>query len=266
MGQIAIGGRAVGDGAPVFIIAEAGVNHNGEMVLARRLIEVAASAGVEAVKFQTFVADRVASASAQKAAYQGDARESQVQMLRRLELAPAAYSELQAHAQRQGLLFLSTPFDEGSVDLLDGLGVPAFKIGSGEITNLPFLEYVARKGRPLILSTGMSDMKEVGAAVQVIRRAGNERLVLMRDLLANDGSIYVHCDWRVNAYIRSILDEVFGPMHFRNEIIWQRTLAKAHTSRQLPNNHDVIFCYQKSDDALWNAEAMFQPYDLSNSA
>ena len=144
-----IRGREVGPGHPCFIIAEAGVNHNGQVELAERLVDIAADARADAVKFQTFKADHVVSASAPKAEYQlrmTDAAESQLDMLRRLELSREAHQELLAHCQNRGVLFLSTPFDEASVDLLDDLGVPAFKIGSGEITNWPLLEYVAPQG------------------------------------------------------------------------------------------------------------------------
>jgi N-acetylneuraminate synthase/N,N'-diacetyllegionaminate synthase len=174
--------RPIGAGHPVFVIAEAGVNHNGDLDLARRLVDVAAGAGADAVKFQTFAAERVAAREAPKAEYQRQttsADESQQQMLRRLELSPAAHRELQAHARSRGVVFLSTPFDEASADLLDALDVPAIKIGSGEVTNLPFLEHVARKGRPVILSTGMSSLDEVGAAVAAVRETGNRDLILL---------------------------------------------------------------------------------------
>jgi len=175
-------GRLVGPGHPCFVIAEAGVNHNGDPELARRLVDVAAEAGADAVKFQTFHAKRLVSPTAPKAAYQRqttDASESQLEMLRRLELSPAAHRELRDYCRAKGVLFLSTPFDEESADLLDELGVPVFKIGSGEITNHPFLEYVARKGRPIILSTGMSYLGEVDEAYWAIRRAGCGDVVLL---------------------------------------------------------------------------------------
>jgi N,N'-diacetyllegionaminate synthase len=174
--------RPIGPGHPVFVIAEAGVNHNGDLDLARRLVDVAAGAGADAVKFQTFAADRVAAREAPKADYQRQttsADESQQEMLRRLELSAEAHRELQEHARRRGLTFLSTPFDEASADLLDSLGLPAIKIGAGEVTNLPFLQHVARKGRPIILSTGMSSLDEVGAAVGAVREAGNADLILL---------------------------------------------------------------------------------------
>lgn len=180
---VTIAGRPVGEGCPCFIIAEAGVNHNGDPELARRLIDAAAEAGADAVKFQTFKAERLMIPSAPKAAYQKaatGASESQLEMIRRLELAPEVFRSLRDHCGKKGILFLSTPFDEESADFLAGLDVPAFKIPSGEVTNLPFLKHVAKKGKPLILSTGMADEGEVACAVAAIRAAGNPPLVLLQ--------------------------------------------------------------------------------------
>ena len=159
-----IGDRPIGHGHPVFIIAEAGVNHNGDLMLAKKLIDVAADAKADAVKFQTFRAEELVTAGAPKADYQvratgGD--ESQLQMLKKLELSFDDFRELATHCKRRGILFLSTPFDEGSADFLESLGMPAFKIPSGELTNAPFLAYVARKGKPMIVSTGMATLGEV---------------------------------------------------------------------------------------------------------
>ena len=182
MQEIEIAGHKIGPGHPCFIIAEVGVNHNGSVEMAKRLIDAAAVAGVDAVKFQTFKAERLASPGAPKAEYQSQrtkATESQLEMLRRLELPPDAFRELQSYCQRQGLLFLSTPFDEGSVDLLNELNVPAFKIGSGEITNPPLLEYIALKKKPVILSTGMSSLSEVDQAIKVIHGAGQKNQLIL---------------------------------------------------------------------------------------
>jgi N-acetylneuraminate synthase len=179
---IAVGERAVGPGAPTFIIAEAGVNHNGSVELAKRLVDAAAEAGADAVKFQTFKAEKLVAPHATKADYQKEAvrpRESQLEMLRRLELSPDAFRELKEYCDRKGMLFLSTPFDDDSVDLLNQLGVPVFKIASGDVVNHTFLEHIARKGKPMILSTGMCYLSEVDEATRVIRHAGNEELVLL---------------------------------------------------------------------------------------
>lgn len=183
MREVNIGSRSVGPGHPCFVIAEAGVNHNGDMDLARRLIDAAVEAGADAVKFQTFRADRLVSASAPKAEYQlqtTDREESQFDMIKRLELSEPDHEKLIEYCQSRAIVFLSSPFDELSADYLESLKVPSFKIPSGEITNHPFLAHLAGKGRPLILSTGMSDLSEVEAAVRVIREAGDPGLILLQ--------------------------------------------------------------------------------------
>jgi N-acetylneuraminate synthase len=179
---IGIAGRTVGPGYPCFVIAEAGVNHNGSLDLALRLVGAAAEAGANAVKFQTFRADKTATRLAPKAEYQKrttGASESQFEMLKRLELSPQDHVDLAAHCLSRGVTFLSSPFDEESADLLEGLGVPAFKVPSGELTNLPFLRYLARKRRPLIISTGMATLAEVEAAVAAVKAAGCDQFSLL---------------------------------------------------------------------------------------
>lgn len=168
--------------AHAFIIAEAGVNHNGSLDLALRLVDAAKSSGADAVKFQTFRADQLAIRSAHKAPYQERTTandESQYEMLQRLELDAAAHRKIIDHCQQIGIQFLSSPFDAQSADLLGELDLPLYKIPSGEITNLPFLEHIARKGRPLILSTGMSTLGEVEDAVRVLGLAGCKQLTLL---------------------------------------------------------------------------------------
>lgn len=179
---VELAGHLVGAGQPCFVIAEAGVNHNGDVNLAHQLIDVAVAAGASAVKFQTFRADRLVTATAPKATYQiqaTGAQESQFEMLRRLELSPEGYQELMDYCVGRGILFLSTPFDEDSADLLDRLGIAAFKIPSGELTNLPFIVHIARKGKPIIMSTGMATLGEVESAVQAIHSTGNQDLILL---------------------------------------------------------------------------------------
>jgi N-acetylneuraminate synthase/N,N'-diacetyllegionaminate synthase len=178
----AIAGRPLGPGHPCYLIAEAGVNHNGDLDLALRLVDLAAEAGADAVKFQTFRAAELATAEAPKAAYQAErtgAGESQRAMLERLELSPDAHRALIARATERGIRFLSTPFERESADLLERLDLPAFKLPSGELTNLPFLAHVARKGRPLILSTGMATLGEVEAALLAIRAAGDPPVAVL---------------------------------------------------------------------------------------
>jgi N,N'-diacetyllegionaminate synthase len=161
-----------------FIIAEAGVNHNGSLELAKKLVDVAADAGADAVKFQTFKADKLVAKAAQKAEYQKQttsADESQYEMLKKLELDDSAHRELISHCNEKKVLFLSTPFDHDSIDMLNGCGMPIFKIPSGEITNLPYLRHVGRLGKEVILSTGMADLGEIEDALNVLMQAGTPK-------------------------------------------------------------------------------------------
>ena len=182
MRKIKIAGKLVGEGKPCFIIAEAGVNHNGDVNLAKKLIDVAKEAGADAVKFQTFKAEEVVSKGAEKARYQKEttgAVESQLEMIKKLELTEKDFGELSDYARKKGIIFLSSPFDKPSVDLLDKLGVPAFKIPSGEITNFPLLKHIARKKKPIILSTGMSTLGEIEEALEIIRKERAEEIILL---------------------------------------------------------------------------------------
>ncbi|MBI4370272.1 MAG: N-acetylneuraminate synthase [Elusimicrobia bacterium] len=179
---IKIGGRLIGPGYPCFIIAEAGVNHNGRLDLAFQLVDAAVEAKADVVKFQTFKAEHVASPKAPKADYQlqtTPAQESQLDMIKKLELPFEAFKNLQDYCRQKGILFLSSPFDDESVDFLAALGVAAFKVPSGEITNEPYLSRIGGLGKPVILSTGMCYLEEVARAVEVIGSAGNNNLVLL---------------------------------------------------------------------------------------
>ena len=166
----------------VLIIAEAGVNHNGSLELALRLVDAAKASGADAVKFQSFQAELLATQSAHKAAYQERAvpnSESQLEMLRRLQLDAESHRRIIEYCKELRIEFLSSPFDAMSADLLESLGVAMYKIPSGEITNIPFLQYLARKGKPLILSTGMSTLGEVEEAVHAIVAAAAVPLTLL---------------------------------------------------------------------------------------
>lgn len=160
------------------VIAEAGVNHNGDLELAKQLIDAAAEAGADWVKFQTFSADRLVTTEAKKAHYQAEstaADESQHAMLRGLELTRAMHETLIAHCKLRGIRFFSTAFDTESLDLLVDLGLESFKVPSGEITNLPYLRHVGRYGKSVILSTGMSTLGDIEAALDVLENAGTPR-------------------------------------------------------------------------------------------
>jgi len=159
-----------------FIIAEAGVNHNGNLEMALRLVDVACAAGADAVKFQTFKADNIIAVNAPKADYQKDATgpdESQLEMVKKLELDEAAHTRLHHYCQDKDIPFLSTPFDLESIDLLTRLGLEIFKIPSGEITNLPYLRKLGALKKRLILSTGMADLSEIKDALDVLVDAGS---------------------------------------------------------------------------------------------
>lgn len=166
----------------VYIIGEAGVNHNGSLELAKKMIEVAKAAGVDAIKFQTFQAEKLVTALSKKAEYQEKATgnaESQLEMLKKLELTQNEFIEVKRHCKTVGIEFLSTPFDLESIDFLYRMGISQWKIPSGEITNLPYLIKIARTRLPAILSTGMSTFKEVAKAVDVLKEHGSSEIVLL---------------------------------------------------------------------------------------
>jgi len=195
----------------VLIIAEAGVNHNGDLLLARKLIEAAADAGADYVKFQTFKAENLVTKSAQKAKYQvkniNDGDNSQYQLLKNLEMPYEWHFELRDYADSLGIKFLSTGFDEESIDFLDDLGVDLFKIPSGEITNRPYLNHIAKKGKEVILSTGMANMQEVLDAMNVFIGEG----------IHKDRITILHCNTEyptpmkdVNLKAMTTIQEVIG--------------------------------------------------------
>lgn len=197
-------------GKRTLIIAEAGVNHNGDLGLAKGLIDMAASAGADCVKFQTFAADRIVTRTAVKADYQIEStgrEESHHAMLRRLELTPDMHVELIAHCTAREIGFLSTPFDLESVDFLADLGLQTFKIPSGEITNLPYLRRIGQLAREVILSTGMATLADVAAALAALEQAGTPR----------DRIVVLHCTTEYPAPLHEVnlramqsLKEFFG--------------------------------------------------------
>lgn len=211
--KVKIGGVTVGDGEPCFIIAEAGVNHNGDIRMAKKLVEAAAEAGADAVKFQTFQADRLVTPYTEKAEYQKVKEEElQYEMLKNLELKKDDFKDLARYAEKKSIMFLSSPFDRESVDLLAEIGVPAFKIASGEITNFPLLEYVAGKGKPLILSTGMATLGEIEEALTVVKR---DKVILLHCVTSYPASIE-----EVNLRVMKTLSHAFGvPVGFSDHTI-----------------------------------------------
>ncbi|MFW9777503.1 MAG: N-acetylneuraminate synthase [Candidatus Heimdallarchaeota archaeon] len=181
MRTVRIGGNFVGENNICFIIAEAGVNHNGSIHKAKKMVEVAKACGADAVKFQTFTAERLVTSTAEKAPYQKEQTDdgSQFDMLKSLELTSSEFTTLAKHAEKTGIMFLSTPFDQESADFLETLEIAAYKISSGDLTNLPMLKHIARKAKPMILSTGMGDIGEVNSAISTITQAGLKEIILL---------------------------------------------------------------------------------------
>ncbi len=168
MTPVFIAGRRIGAGAPCWIVAEAGINHNGSARLAQKLVSAARRSGADAVKFQSFVPERLVSPS-----------HPYFELFKKTALSPAREKELFAQARRKKIAFFSTPFDEESASRLVRLGVPAIKISSGDLTHLPLLTHVAKLKRPVILSTGAGTVREIDAAVDALRQAGARQIVLL---------------------------------------------------------------------------------------
>lgn len=183
--MIILNGRVIGPGHPCFFIAEAGVNHNGSLDLALKLVDAAAASGADAVKFQTFKAEHIITRSAPKARYHiettgADSEQTWFELLKTQELTCDMHVALIERCREKGIMFLSTPYDDESVDLLVELDVPLIKIASTDANNIPFLERIASAGKPMILSTAMCDLAEVKASVDAIRAAGCDQLLVMQ--------------------------------------------------------------------------------------
>lgn len=183
--EIRIRNRLLGDGHPVFFIAEAGVNHNGSIDLGRKLVDAAVEAGADAVKFQTFITEKLNTRTAPKSTYHvettgDDKKQTWFELLKTQEMSRGMHEELIAYCERRSILFLSTPYDAESANMLFEIGVPAFKLASTDTSNLPLLRQIARKGRPMILSTAMCDMREVKQAVAAVRAEGLQDLVVLQ--------------------------------------------------------------------------------------
>lgn len=179
---MSIGGLVIAEDSPVFVIAEAGVNHGGDMAAAKKMVDIAATAGADAVKFQTFKTEQLILQGVQKAPYQQartGCQESQYDMLKKLEITRQQNLELKDYCQKKEIIFLTTPFDEASLEELEGLDLPAYKIASTDLTNLPFLEKIAEKNKPIFLSTGMSYLSEVELALKTIHPL-NQQVVLLQ--------------------------------------------------------------------------------------
>lgn len=180
--HIRIADKEIGPGRPVFIIAEVGVNHNGDLFQAKKLVDAAIRSGADAVKFQTFKADLLVTHTGRKAKYQSDNEKkegTQQEMLRRVELSYEDFAQLHSYCDERGIIFLSTPFEQGSAKFLFELNVPAFKVSSSDLSNIPFLRTIGEYGKPVILSSGMSTMAEIKDAIDMVIATGNEEIALL---------------------------------------------------------------------------------------
>jgi len=178
-----LGTRSIGPGFPCFIMAEAGVNHNGDLDRALELVRQAKMAGADCVKFQTFKAEELVTATAPKADYQlkvTDPQESQLAMLKKLELPKKDFETIKKACEKEGILFLSTPYCFSDIDLLNEIGVAGFKVASGQLTEPPFLAYMAGKKKPMILSTGMGSLNDIQEALDTIRKAGHPPVAVLQ--------------------------------------------------------------------------------------
>ena len=183
VGTVRIGNKEIGEGRPCFIIAEAGVNHNGNLEMACGLVDKSIEVGADAVKFQTFDPPKLTSTVGTLAKYQAEAGmkyDSQLEMLEKLKLTYDQFRKLAEYCKKKGQTFLSTPFEYGSLKFLLELGIPAVKLSSSDLTNHPYLAQVAKAGKPVILSTGMGDMKEIEAAVGTLKGNGAKEIIVMQ--------------------------------------------------------------------------------------
>ena len=183
--NIKIGNKFIGPNHPVFFIAEAGVNHNGSLKLGKQLIDAAVDAGADAVKFQTFKADELNTFSAPKSSYHiettgSDSKQTWFDLLRTQEIDYEMHRELISYCKKSGIIFLSTPYGHQSADLLESLNIPAYKIASTDTNNFPLLEYIAKKGKPMILSTAFTNFEEIIEAVSVVRNTGLTEIAVLQ--------------------------------------------------------------------------------------
>jgi len=203
-----IGERWVGDGEPCFIVAEAGANHNRDLTMAKELIAVAAEAKADAVKFQTYSAETLYSKKTPRFSYlEGLTDKSTWDLIKEIELPREWQEELAEEAKKRGVLFMSTPFDHRAVDELDALGVPAFKIASFEIVDLPLVRHAASKGKPMIMSTGLANYEDIQDAFSTCREVGNEQVVLLQC-----ASLYPAPPKRINLRAMETMRRAFGTL------------------------------------------------------
>jgi len=288
MKGIKLENRTISHNDPCFIIAEAGVNHNGDMDIARKLIDVAVEAGADAVKFQTFVADEIILHNAPKAQYHiettgGDAKQSWYELLKSQELDQEMHKQLIAYCKNKKIQFLSTPYDIPSVDLLDNLDVSLFKVASTDANNLPLLRYMAQKGKPIILSTAMSEIEEVENSVAIIREEGVEELVVLQctgsyPAPANQANVRAmhqiakHCNVAVGysdhvpGYNAAMAAISLGACVYEKHFTLDRNLpGPDHRASLEPNElKELIKAIRETEDILGDGNKKVMPCEIKN--
>lgn len=212
--EFKIGNRMIGENWPAYFIAEAGVNHNGSTELAYELIDAAKEAGADAVKFQTFKTESLSTVKAPKSTYHkettgDDNEQSWFDLLKTQEMSLQMHKDLIAYCEKVGITFLSTPYDFESVDLLEEMGVPAYKLASCDITNIPLIKYIASKGKPLILSSGMTTIDEINMAINTLKESGLENYALLQ-CTANYPAPLDQSNLRVIGSYKAMYDCVIG--------------------------------------------------------
>jgi N,N'-diacetyllegionaminate synthase len=206
MPRVRIGDREVGDGEACFVVAEAGANHNRDLGMGKQLIDVAKDAGADAVKFQTYSAETLYSKKTPRFSYlEGVSDKETWDLIKAIELPREWQGELAGHAAKRGICFLSTPFDHRAVDELHALAMPAYKIASFELVDLPLISYAAAKGRPMILSTGLASYEDIADALQACAAAGNRDVILLQC-----ASLYPAPPRRVNLRAMATMRRAFG--------------------------------------------------------
>lgn len=283
---ININGRAIGADNPIWIIAEAGVNHNGDLALAIELVHAARESGADCVKFQTFRADDLVSKSSPKAKYQletTDANQSQYEMLKALELKAEDFVRLKEECDKIGICFLSTPYNTGDIDLLESIGTPAYKIASAMSVEPHLLKYVARTGKPVLVSTGMCTMEEVRHTANILRNAGNEQFILyqcttdypsrledvnlraMQTIARGTGALVGYSD-HCESFTASIAAVALGACSIERHFTLDKTLpGPDHKASSDPQEFaQLVRMIREVDIAMGNAEKKPSPRELDN--
>jgi N,N'-diacetyllegionaminate synthase len=242
-----------------FIIAEAGVNHNGDLELAKQLVREAAKSGADAVKFQTFQAKHLVTSDAPQAEYQAKntgKTESQFDMLKRLELPLEAFEVLNRFCEEQKILFMSTAFDEESADFLNKIGMPIFKIPSGELTNLPFLRHIAKYRKPMIVSTGMGTLEEAAEAVATIRDEGNFDITVLH-CVSNYPAAPATINLRVMEAMKANLDVEIG--YSDHTVGIEASVIAVAAGARVIEKHFTLDCQMPGPDHM----ASLEPQELT---